>query len=116
MSAVAKARCPIDRDGGAVWLQKYQYCIQVGEKKRVPKTSSSSPQLYVISISGAPGLVAMNTSVNFPFSESFRLVSFSPSAWKNDIDFSKLEERSMQWRKINSSSDGDMEWYVSGAK
>jgi hypothetical protein len=29
---------------------------------------------------------------------------------------SKLDERSMQWRKINSSSEGDMEWYVSGAK
>ena len=46
---------------------------------------SSPPQLYVSSISGAPGADAMNTNVNLPLSDSLRRVSWSPRALKKSI-------------------------------
>jgi hypothetical protein len=113
-------KCPRSRtrDGPSIdsaalpYMSKKKNIKSVGDyksgKKSAPKTSSG-PQLWVISISGAPGELAMNTKVNFPFSESFLLVSCNPSAWKNAIVFSKLELRIIVCKKINSSSDGFME-------
>ena len=91
---VAYARCPIDRLGGA---------------------KVSPPQLCVSSISGAPGAEAMNTSVNLPFSDSFRLVSFSPSALKNAMVFSRSSTRSIVCRNVKSPSFSS-ELYVSAGR
>ena len=71
--------------------------------------------MCVSSISGAPGADAMNTSVNLPFSDSFRLVSFSPSALKNAMVFSRSSTRSIVCRNVKSPSFSS-ELYVSAGR
>lgn len=57
----------------------------------------------------------MKTSVNLPFSDSLRRVSFKPNAEKNFMVASRFMDRIIVWRKINSPSFS-RELYVSGGR